>query len=103
MVYGGEVGGPVPAGRRDVVEQSVMVDGVEDGECSRARHRVATERGPVITPLQRLGRSASGTPRTPRQPASEALCQRDDVGAHVLVLMGEPSASAADAPLHLVE
>ena len=91
----------------DALEQPLVLDDVEHRERGRARERVAAERRRVRTRRGRRSPCASlvaghawrrsGTP--PPSPLASVITS----GAHVLLLVAEEGAGAADAGLHLVE
>ena len=65
----------------DVREQAVGLDRVEHGERRGAGDRVAAERRAVLARARTAGRAAPKPTQAPmRQPAAEALGERDDVG-----------------------
>ena len=64
---------------------------------------IAAERGGVRAGPQLGGELRPGDQAAAGHAAGQRLGQRDDVGLHVPVLVGEPAAGAAHAGLHLVE
>ena len=93
-------GGARPRG--GVLEQAVLLDGVEDGERGGAGDRVAAEGGAVVAGLQqgrRRSPSATQAPigMPPPRPLARVTTSASATGR------GEPLAGAADAGLHLVE
>ena len=100
-LVGGQPGPETLAHRGGVLEQTVLLDGVEDGERGGAGHRVPAEGGAVVAGLQQGGRLAERDAGADRDAAAQPLGDGDDVG--VGHRSGEPLAGAADAGLHLVE
>ena len=79
-LVGGQPGPETLAHRGGVLEQTVLLDGVEDGEGGGAGHRVPAEGGAVVAGLQEGGRLAEGDAGADRDAAAQPLGDGDDVG-----------------------
>ena len=85
-----------------VLEEAVLLDGLDDRQTCRARHRVAAEGRPVIAGLEEVPGRAEADDGADGDAAAEALRDRDEVGRR-LRPVGEPLPGASQAGLDLVE
>ena len=86
-----------------ILQKSLVLNRVEDGERGCASQRVAAKRAAMISRLEDFSRCPLRKHSADGHSAAKPLGQTHNIRVEIVMLEGEPLASSTDTSLHFVE